>query len=555
MARVPPAIAHRIVLREMPRTLRAGLCDRYRRPKAARDLAGEVAALEPDLETALIAWIDRGCPAPFEEVARLHRLAAEKDEPALSDIGDALLMLGTPATDTDVARRLSRAAWGAVDRLSEVGARLHQLAAVSAAAQMDDEEDLEELEDAFVADPEVTLEDSFPAHVERRRAALAAWREAFGQAFDGLKVQARDLAIGMSILGDLPPSHSYDPTYCGTAAALGRSAVQPAEREAVRRERMRVEERAALVSPTKTAEPAEEEDVSSSDHASGVIVCRAVHAAGGIKAKEILRGYEHVVGQSVPLVATPDLARVHATLAAEFPYALPVVDLCLRRLASRPTVHLPPLLLVGQPGCGKTLFVRRLGEELGVGVHRTDGAGDAGATFGGTERRWHSSEPCRPLMAIAHHRHANPLMLIDEIDKSPTRSDFGRLWDALIGVLERETSSRYPDPAFQCDLDLSHVSFVCTANTASALPGPLLDRLTIVRFPGPTRAHMDALTPGLLTDIAAEQGLEPGFLPPLDNLERDVLRRRWSGGSVRRLRRLVQGVLRARDRVSPGRLH
>ena len=51
-------------------------------------------------------------------------------------------------------------------------------------------------------------------------------------------------------------------------------------------------------------------------------------------------------------------------------------------------------------------------------------------------RRWYSAEPCHPFLAVAQGKSANPMVLIDEIEKAATRSDYGRLWDCLLGFLE-----------------------------------------------------------------------------------------------------------------------
>lgn len=116
-------------------------------------------------------------------------------------------------------------------------------------------------------------------------------------------------------------------------------------------------------------------------------------------------------------------------------------------------------------------------------------------------------------------------------------------------VPDPETACRFPDPSLQVELDLRRVTVACTVNDASRLPGPLLDRLRIVRFPEPKAEHLDALLPGVLTAIAADDGLDPRFVSPMDGMERAALRQRWRGGSVRRLRRAVEAVLRVRGRT------
>ncbi len=266
------------------------------------------------------------------------------------------------------------------------------------------------------------------------------------------------------------------------------------------------------------------------------------------KLRDLIRGHEHVIGVDVPLALTPDLREVRRQLAFEFPYAEAVIDFVLADLVGRVWVWLQPLLLVGKPGGGKSRFARRLAELLGVGVWRTDAAQCDGAVFAGTAKRWNSAEPAHPFLAISRSKMANPFILVDEIEKAGTRSDYGRFWDVLLGMIEPETSRRYPDPGLQVDVDLSHVSFVATANSTTPLPPALHDRFRVVEFPEPRSDDLDKLLPSLLVDIALERGLDPRWTTPLLGWERDLVAARWRGGSVRRLRRFVEAVVRARER-------
>lgn len=265
------------------------------------------------------------------------------------------------------------------------------------------------------------------------------------------------------------------------------------------------------------------------------------------KLKDILGPLKSVINVPLPLVPVPPLHEVRSKLLFEFPYAMEVIDFALADLVGRSTVRLRPLLLVGDPGGGKSRFARRLGEVLGLSVWREDASRADGATFGGTDRRWYSAEPCHPFLAIAQGKIANPLVLIDEIEKAATRSDYGRLWDCLLGFLETETSARYPDPALQTNVDLSHVSFVATANSLDPLPSPIRDRCRVVTFPKPDAGDIDALLPAVIADLAKERSLDANWVPPLDGAEHAEAARLWRGGSVRRLRRVVEAILRQRD--------
>jgi ATP-dependent Lon protease len=118
-------------------------------------------------------------------------------------------------------------------------------------------------------------------------------------------------------------------------------------------------------------------------------------------------------------------------------------------------------------------------------------------------------------------------------------------------MIERETGSRWDDPYVQSAVDLSAINWLCTANSLEGLPTPLLDRLRILRMPSPTAEHLPALAASLLRELARERGIDPRWLPPLASYEIEGLQNAWTSGSIRGLRRLLEGVLEARDQAAP----
>lgn len=381
------------------------------------------------------------------------------------------------------------------------------------------------------------------------KALIAGFRKVCRDLDDDLCAELEDFVFGWAALpacSDLVSRHASAAT---SAARLGPIMAEHrlrAARIALRSQLKEEEERrrrSDLVSPAPDDEASPQP---ASEHS--VVVARlSEQQMKNTKLKEVLAPLKGVVNVALPLVPSPSLHAVRNTLIFEFPYAADVIDFALADLVGRVTVRLGPLLFVGDPGGGKSRFARRLGELLGINVWRTDASRADGAAFGGTDRRWYSAEPCHPFLAVAQGKIANPLILIDEIEKSATRNDYGRLWDCLLGFLESETSTRYPDPTLQTNLDLSHVSYVATANSLDPLPAPIRDRFRVVRFPKPTSADLDALLPAIIADLAKERGLATNWVLPLDGTERAVAARSWRGGSVRRLRRIVEAILRDRD--------
>jgi ATP-dependent Lon protease len=263
--------------------------------------------------------------------------------------------------------------------------------------------------------------------------------------------------------------------------------------------------------------------------------------------KEAAREFKAIEGKRLRLVCAADLAGIRTTLRDEFPHLHTQIDVLLSDFVEGEPIRFRSTLLCGPPGGGKSRLARRMSECLNVGLHRYDAAGSSDNAFGGTPRRWSSGEHCVPLEAVRRHMIANPWLLIDEIDKCGTSRHNGSLSNSLMPFLEAETAKLFPDPFIQCDLNLSHVSYVLTANDDTALPAPLRDRLRVVRLPEPTIEHLPALARGIVADIAKERAGDARWWPNLEDGELAVVEGLWPGGSVRRLRAIVERILAYRE--------
>jgi len=283
----------------------------------------------------------------------------------------------------------------------------------------------------------------------------------------------------------------------------------------------------------------------------GVVVLAAIGGTTGTSSgKDAVREFKAISGQRLPLVLAQDLARVRTVLRDEFPHLHAAIDVLLTGLIEGEPIRLRPTLLVGAPGGGKSRLARRLAETLQLPLHRFDGSGSSDNAFGGTPRRWSSGEHCVPLEAVRRHKVANPLLLVDEIDKAGRSHHNGALTSAILPFLEPENARAYPDPYVQSEVDLAHLNYILTANDDAMLPGPLRDRVRIIRLPRPSIEHLPALARGIVADIANERGGDPRWWPPLDDPELAVAEGLWRGGSVRGLRVIVERLLAHRE-VNP----
>lgn len=259
-------------------------------------------------------------------------------------------------------------------------------------------------------------------------------------------------------------------------------------------------------------------------------------------------GFKDLLDVSLPLVVARDLDAVRASLMSEYPHATTAIDLVLRDLREGEPVRLKALLLTGPAGVGKSRLVRRLADLLGIGVYRYDGSSASDNMFGGSPKAWGNTTPSAPARAINQVRIANPILMVDEADKSGTSSHNGRLWDALLPFLERETAARYRDVSLDAELNLSFISYIATANSIEPLPAPLIDRFRIVKVPAPRPSDLPLLAANVLRELAVENG-EQGFVWPLAHDELEIIARAWekSGFSIRKLQKILEATLEARN--------
>lgn len=152
------------------------------------------------------------------------------------------------------------------------------------------------------------------------------------------------------------------------------------------------------------------------------------------------------------------------------------------------------------------------------------------------------------------HHCANPILLVDEVEKAGGSARDGALRSTLLALLEPGTAKCWFDECLLGNCDLSAVNWLFTANTLDSLESPFLSRVGIVRVERPAVDMFDALLAGLLRDIATVLGVTPADLPALDAAVIKALRHDFAkAGDLRRIRRAVESALGVAARHGPAR--
>lgn len=227
-----------------------------------------------------------------------------------------------------------------------------------------------------------------------------------------------------------------------------------------------------------------------------VLVFHGIDDTGDKDVSRRLEPFAQLVGQYLPMAKTSTMEDELIKLQVASPWLEDAIRslrrsiwLSLNRSGSAGFKLRRPLLLVGEPGIGKSWFAQMIPEMLGIPFFTISAGGKAdNMALKGAARGWSSARPSEVVQFVAQQKIANVFVVIDEIDKVGTSSHNGNFADTLLALFEPENARHWRDEFLLGRVDLSNVNWVCTANSLESISEPLRSRMDIVRLSSPSKA-------------------------------------------------------------------
>lgn len=243
-------------------------------------------------------------------------------------------------------------------------------------------------------------------------------------------------------------------------------------------------------------------------------------------------------------LSQPPLLEALAHLADGFPNFREVVTFLVGRTALAllepcSPLLLPPLILDGPPGVGKTAFATALAHALDVPLLTLQLAHATGPfDLGGMDPKFQSGGPGLLVRTVALGNAVDPLVLLDEIDKVPSDRNHDPI-GPLYSLLEPSTAKRFIDDGIKLPLNLSHVRWICTTNDVRRLPAAIASRCQIFSIAAPTFEEGRAIARKVYADMVRDQAWGRHFVAELPDDVADLL----ASNTPRELTRVLQNAL------------
>lgn len=169
--------------------------------------------------------------------------------------------------------------------------------------------------------------------------------------------------------------------------------------------------------------------------------------------------------------------------------------------------------MLGPPGVGKTHFARQIAELLGTSMSLIPMSSmTAGWLLSGSSSQWKGSKPGKVFEALVEGQYANPVIVVDEIDKASADAQYDPL-GSLYSLLEHDTAQSFVDKFAEVPIDASQVIWITTANHERAIPEPIRNRMNVFEISAPSLDAARKIAAHLYRSIRSEHDWGQRFEP------------------------------------------
>jgi ATP-dependent Lon protease len=165
-------------------------------------------------------------------------------------------------------------------------------------------------------------------------------------------------------------------------------------------------------------------------------------------------------------------------------------------------IVLPPIILLGEPGVGKTYFAELLAEAIGTGYGFIPmNSTTAGWILSGSGSTWSTASMGKVARILIEGKYANPVIVVDEIDKAGSQSKQYDPLGAFYQLWESHTAKNFVDEFLRVGIDASLVNWIATANYEDQIPDPIRKRAIVMEVPTPSEEQLRVIVDNVLANF------------------------------------------------------